>query len=101
MGGIISSGLNTPVDTVLDRFGRTGPAAAAGQQPPPNQPPPPPAPSGGMGSAGGGGQRKLPSLANFGRSNSLGRNLPPIPSKPPTLVRRRTFEDDDYRTDWI
>ena len=51
----------------------------------------------------------------FGRSNSLGRSLPPIPSgnvgiankqtiKPPgpTLVRRRTFEDEnDQRTDWI
>ena len=99
VGGIISSGLNTPVDTVLDRFGRTGPAAAAAAAAANDhhhhhQPPPPPAPS-------GGGQRKLPSLANFGRSNSLGRNLPPIPSKPPTLVRRRTFEDDDYRTDWI
>lgn len=46
-------------------------------------------------------QRRLPSLAAFGRSNSLGRNLPAIPSKPPTLVRRRTFEDDDYRPDWI
>ncbi|XP_059097525.1 voltage-dependent calcium channel type A subunit alpha-1-like [Tigriopus californicus] len=76
------SGFSTPMDTVLDRFGRTGPAAL---HPPSSFP----------------GQRKLPSLAHFGRSNSLGRNLPPIPSKPPTLVRRRTFEDDDYRTDWI
>ena len=82
-GGFFNaSGFNTPVDTVLDRFGRTGPMLA----PPQMQPH---------------GQRKLPSLASFGRSNSLGRNLPPIPSKPPTLVRRRTFEDDDYRTDWI
>ena len=46
------------------------------------------------------GKRKLPSLPQIGRSYSLGRNLPPIPSKPPTLVRRRTF-DEDYRTDWI
>ena len=46
------------------------------------------------------GKRKLPSLPHLGRSYSLGRNLPPIPSKPPTLVRRRTF-DEDYRTDWI
>ena len=58
--------------------------------------------------------RTLPSMIPFGRSNSLGRSLPPIPSgnvgmnnkatiKPaPTLVRRRTFEDDnDQRTDWI
>lgn len=83
------------VDTVLDRFGRTGPAANAPSsssqlQHQQQQPP-----------GGGGGQRKLPSLASFGRSNSLGRNLPPIPSKPPTLVRRRTFDDEDYRTDWI
>ena len=60
--------------------------------------------------------RTLPSMVPFGRSNSLGRSLPPIPCgnvgginnpntiKPqgPTLVRRRTFEDDnDQRTDWI
>ena len=57
--------------------------------------------------------RTLPSLIPFGRSNSLGRSLPPVPSgnvtitkatiKPgPTLVRRRTFEDEnDQRTDWI
>ena len=59
--------------------------------------------------------RTLPSMIPFGRSNSLGRSLPPIPSgnvgiankqtiKPPgpTLVRRRTFEDEnDQRTDWI
>ena len=76
------------MDTVLDRFGRTGPAVTM-------------APNTMMGPPSHGGQRKLPSLAAFGRSNSLGRNLPPIPSKPPTLVRRRTFEDDDYRTDWI
>ena len=61
--------------------------------------------------------RTLPSMVPFGRSNSLGRSLPPVPCggggvgivsqntiKPqgPTLVRRRTFEDDnDQRTDWI
>ena len=59
--------------------------------------------------------RTLPSMIPFGRSNSLGRSLPPVPSpnvniaqpkatiKPgPTLVRRRTFEDEnDQRTDWI
>ena len=44
--------------------------------------------------------RTLPAMVN--RSNSLGRSLPPIPSKPPPLVRRRTFEDeDDRRMDWI
>ncbi len=103
------------MDTVLDRFGRTGPAsgnssfmfdtAAAISI------------SGGGGLAGGipagasastaaevaaaARKRKLPSLPQIGRSHSLGRHLPPIPSKPPTLVRRRTFDDDDYRTDWI
>ena len=64
--------------------------------------------------------RTLPSMIPFGRSNSLGRSLPPVPSgvgaggnlnisnnkatiKPgPILVRRRTFEDEsDQRTDWI
>ena len=60
--------------------------------------------------------RTLPSMIPFGRSNSLGRSLPPVPSgnnvtinnkatiKPagPTLARRRTFEDEnDQRTDWI
>ena len=54
----------------------------------------------GMATTPGGRKRKLPSLPQIGRSYSLGRNLPPIPSKPPTLVRRRTF-DEDYRTDWI
>ena len=44
--------------------------------------------------------RTLPAMVN--RSNSLGRSLPPIPSKPPPLVRRRTFEDEDERRmDWI
>ena len=64
--------------------------------------------------------RTLPSMIPFGRSNSLGRSLPPIPSNHgappvtaphtknltatngPTLIRRRTFEDDtDQRMDWI
>lgn len=115
--GFGPTGFTTPMDTVLDRFGRTGtifPSAPvngmgvghvncgspnnhfvvqnfAGMPP---QPPP---------------HRTLPTVIHppFGRSNSLGRSLPPIPcnnppSPAPPLVRRRTFEDDDdQRTDWI
>jgi hypothetical protein len=46
--------------------------------------------------------RTLPTVIHppFGRSNSLGRSLPPLPcnnppSPAPPLVRRRTFDDDD------
>lgn len=104
--GFGPTGFTTPIDTVLDRYGRTGtvfpPAhhngnhfvahnfpSAAGCPPQPH--------------------RTLPTVIHppFVRSNSFGRSLPPLPcAKPPSpkppLVRRRTFEDeDDQRTDWI
>jgi hypothetical protein len=84
------------VDTVLDRFGRTGPAGGVSgssylfHEPIISV-------SGGAADMNGmgvgslvAGKRKLPSLPSIGRSNSLGRNLPnlpTIPSKPPSLVR--------------
>ena len=118
--GFGPTGFTTPIDTVLDRFGRTGtifPSVSNygngtgppygmmhngpvnlhnGHGPPPgvgnSVGPPGPAPAG--------PHRTLPPMVN--RSNSLGRSLPPIPSKPPPLVRRRTFEDEeDRRMDWI
>ena len=121
--GFGPTGFTTPIDTVLDRFGRTGtifPSVSIygnGNGPPP--PPPaymlnngpinlhngqPPGPTGPPGPAPNGTvpgpHRTLPPMVN--RSNSLGRSLPPIPSKPPPLARRRTFEDEDERRmDWI
>lgn len=117
--GFGPTGFTTPMDTVLDRFGRTGAIF-------------PSAPMNGSGYANcsspvnhfsaqnfGGGfvitqpsvppHRTLPTVIHppFGRSNSLGRSLPPLPcnnppSPAPPLVRRRTFDDeDDQRTDWI
>ena len=85
-------GTATPIDTVLDRFGRTGTIFPSSSINPS---------VGGIGTTSN--HRMLPSIVPpFGRANSLGRSLPPIPSKPPTLVRRRTLEDDeDKRTDWI
>jgi len=151
--GFGPTGFTTPIDTVLDRFGRTGtlfpssmhPGAAGGggsagghpssqqQQPHGNQFSTNPT-GGGIGGIPVGGHpngiqhngphRTLPSMVPFGRSNSLGRSLPPVPSgmggsgvgagggipsvvaaggsnitsakpvPPSTLVRRRTFEDD-------
>ena len=122
--GFGPTGFTTPMDTVLDRFGRTGAIF-------------PTAPMNGMGAGHVNcstpnnqyvvqnfssscqqqqqqlqqqlQHRTLPTVIHppFGRSNSLGRSLPPIPcnnppSPAPPLVRRRTFEDDDdQRTDWI
>jgi len=110
--GFGPTGFTTPMDTVLDRFGRTGAIF-------------PTAPMNGVGHVNCGTpnnhfgnftgmcgpppHRTLPTVIHppFGRSNSLGRSLPPIPcnnppSPAPPLVRRRTFEDDDdQRTDWI
>ena len=107
--GFGPTGFTTPIDTVLDRFGRTGtifPSTHNHNGIPPNY-----GPAGANNPPGatlcppgqqpvGAPHRTLPAMVN--RSNSLGRSLPPIPSKPPPLVRRRTFEDeDDRRMDWI
>ena len=130
--GFGPTGFTTPMDTVLDRFGRTGTifpstGMTGGVGPPtgftagfsnatpgsgmndsvttPSYATPGGGPVGGSNFPGG-PHRTLPSVVPpFGRSNSLGRSLPPIPSKPPgqpQLIRRRTFEDEeDTRTDWI
>lgn len=112
--GFGPTGFTTPIDTVLDRFGRTGTIFPSANHHvgmngsvlgvPSNYGP---GMTGNTPMVGNGGpssgltpHRTLPAMVN--RSNSLGRSLPPIPSKPPPLVRRRTFEDeDDRRMDWI
>merc|ERR1719150_2637800 len=139
--GFGPTGFTTPIDTVLDRFGRTGTifpvtTMGGGSHHPnnigmvnyggmgPNHGmngiPPSIHTNGMLPSNGQQPHRTLPSMIPFGRSNSLGRSLPPVPSgvgaggnlnisnnkatiKPgPILVRRRTFEDEsDQRTDWI
>lgn len=103
--GFGPTGFTTPIDTVLDRFGRTGtifPSAATHSAAVPGPNMQHYANGTGLNSAPSTQHRTLPAMVN--RSNSLGRSLPPIPSKPPVppLVRRRTFEDeDDRRMDWI
>lgn len=127
--GFGPTGFTTPIDTVLDRFGRTTAGVGActggmfqgmgGGQPHSQQGTTitanPSYPAALNGSGGGGApHRTLPSVAVFGRSNSLGRSLPPIPSAistsgkklsapngHPGLVRRRTFEDDEDSVNWI
>ena len=107
--GFGPTGFTTPIDTVLDRFGRTGtifPSVNShahhmnGMPPANNHYGPAPMTNPVNPSNSSTAHRTLPPMVN--RSNSLGRSLPPIPSKPPPLARRRTFEDeDDRRMDWI
>ena len=92
--GFGPTGFTTPIDTVLDRFGRTGtifpssnchhPVGGSGAKNgvPPSfgvglAPPGANAPLNGGLSNGGLPHRTLPAMVN--RSNSLGRSLPPIP----------------------
>jgi len=98
--GFGPTGFTTPIDTVLDRFGRTGTIFPSSNNHQGNGIPPNYGPNNHTVNGAGTTHRTLPAMVN--RSNSLGRSLPPIPSKPPPLVRRRTFEDEDERRmDWI
>jgi hypothetical protein len=104
--GFGPTGFTTPIDTVLDRFGRTGTIFPSvnqhgnGMGVMQNNYGPPNGPAHLPGQPVSTAHRVLPSMVS--RSNSLGRTLPPLPNKPPPLVRRRTFEDEDDRhMDWI